>query len=351
MFYLLFSCASLSPYLADPDNNPHPECSPKSNYVAIGRGSDPKSAISDAHRQISEQISSSIESESELISQYSELSVSSGKETDTTATGSEAFTSNILTKSQFKRNDLIKEKISPIEHDSTFYTLSCLNRREASKVLVADLAPQIQRVTQMCDTALDKGSSKDMAAFATVYNQIDKIVEPLIPDLYVVRSLTKRPSSEEVELRAKLSSVEDMATQQRASVSIGLEFSQTDLEEPDQQKIIDGVRLSLESLGLNSSDGSAECEKGLTHHALISAFSNCEKGPVGYMCRPSLKITFKSCASGKRVSIGVEDKKFSGQDYHSSEKALSEAISKSDRPIFVEDFYEELSSIIPLLSN
>ena len=349
MIFLIFSCASLSPYLADPDNNPHPDCGTKANYTAIGRGANPKSAISDAHRQISEQVSSSIESQSEMVSQYSEITVSSGNDVERTAKEIEDFTSNILTKTQFKRNDLIKEEISPTEYKGEFFTLSCLNKREASKVILQDLAPQIQRIEQMCATALEKGNNGDMAAFSTIYNQIDGLVDPLIPDLYVVRSLNKRASSKEQELRAKIGEVGDLATQLRASVSIGLEFSETDLSEPDQQKILDGVRLSLEKIGLNSLDGTQGCEDGLTHHSLISAFSNCEKGPVGYMCRPSLKLTIKSCNNNKRVSIGVEDKKFSGQDYHSSEKALKEAISKSDQPIFVQDFYEELASIIPLL--
>ena len=104
MLFLFLSCVRLSPYLSDPLQNPHPDCASGSHYKAIGQGESPQQAVSDAHRQISEQVSSSIQAESELIKTYVELNVRSKEKLENSSEYSSALRSQILTRTQFKHN-------------------------------------------------------------------------------------------------------------------------------------------------------------------------------------------------------------------------------------------------------
>ncbi len=350
MLAFFLSCATLSPYLAAPAQNPHPSCAPSTHYQGIGKGETPQESISDAHRQISEQISSSIQAERELIKTYTELQVSRGKELKSSSESSSKLRSLILTETHFEHNDLIRDVIAPISYKGTYHTLSCLNKKEATEVILEDLAPALGQLNNICAAAQNHASAGDLEAFATSYQQINPLVGKVIPELYVVRSLNKEASNTEKELRGQLELIENHAAQLRASLSLGLFFDETDLKEADQQQILDALRHSMESLGLNTLDGAEGCGEALSHQVRLSAFSSCEKGPVGHLCQPTLKLTITSCQSNNKSSIGIANKHFSGQDYHSANRALQKALSKADAALFIEDLHRGLASIVPLPS-
>jgi hypothetical protein len=361
MLLLTFlACQKVPGYLSDPLNNPHPDCDPKGNYWAVGLADTPKASIDQAHRAIAEQISSTIQSETELLTQYEEMVRSSNGSSQETSTAKELLNSSIRTETDFEKNDLIREVLPPMQYGEQYQTLSCLNRRETVKAMLNDMEAQMDQLRNLYDAAMDKAQDGNIEAFSSAYNQVPPLIAELAPDFYVIHSLQRRPSSQEQDMRSMRSQLNQTATEIRSDITIGLDFgnasiellegSATDLSEADKQRILDSVRLSLEAVGLSSLTGETECSDGLSHHGKVRFNPNCNRGGMGIICAPSIELRLQNCSSKKLLQIGIEHAKFSGQDFRSAMPALQEAIGKAKPELFVEGIHQKLANAIPLLT-
>jgi len=345
----LFSCgASLPPALENPYQHPHIECDPQQHFWAKGIGDSPQSSINSAHREVSSQIISQIQSQTKIITEYEELVVKSNGITNETSKSKEYLLSEINTKTTFEHNELIRNVIPPQAFNGQYYMLACLNKMETGKVLTTELAPKLDRFSSLYNKAIARQEDGDLAGFSSLYNQAKELSNSIVPELYIIRSVTGKSSRLESIYRRQWSDVTDRATEIRSKITIGLNVQSDEEYDFDPQLIQDVLRKGIEQNGLRVVNA-GECSNNISHLANIALDPNCSPpGTMGIICKPNLEVNLQHCSTDEMLTIGIRHKSFSGQDYYTEKKALRNAINKLLTLDIGELMNQELRNIFPI---
>jgi hypothetical protein len=352
LFVLLISCGTKLPQeLENPYQYPHTDCNPTTHFFSRGIGSSPRAAIDTAHRDVSEQIISQIQSQTHMLTEYEELvTVREGLQT-TNSRSKEYLLSEINTYTSFSHNELIRNLIPPMEYEGKYYMLACLNKEEAGKVLRADLQPKMDHFSSVYSKTLKQYDDGNLSGFTTQYNQLRSLSSDIVPDLYIIRSVTGKVSRSEKKYRSQWNDVDDKANDIRSKTTIGITMNADDVDASTVQSIQDAIRKGFEGNGLNVVDSVDGCTDEISHLANITLQNNCNPpGSMGIICKPSLEIIITHCTTNEGITIGIRDKQLSGQDYYKEEKALSNALKKLDKMNVKQILNQEINGFFPLAS-
>ena len=346
----LFACGTkLPPVLEDPYNNPPEQCKSATHVHAIGIGSSPSESLNSAHEAIAKQIFSKIEAESKSTSEFKKSSTSQGDKVDVSQQATKVLKSQIKISSSFEHNDLIEDKIAPIEKDGNYYSLSCLHKFKAEEVLLGELSPKVQSFQHSVEEALILGNSRDFAGFSSQYAKISKEKELLLTEFYIISSISGRKSQMFIDFENSWMKLDNLATELRTSLLIGLNIEASKIENEQQKIVLNGLRKNLGERGIKVIE-SKSCSKEQSHFVAITELEeNCKELSIGiFHCEPMLSLDIQECISTNNFSVSLQGKYFSGQDGNSIERAFEQALKRMDSDDFRKGFYSELETIIPL---
>lgn len=346
---LLLACGKpLPPELENPYKNPHADCPAETHFSARGIGDDPKSSINDAHRGVAEQIISQIQSQTNMLSEYQELVVSKQGENQTEIASKEYFQAKIQTKSEFSHNELIRDVILPQKFKKEYYTFSCLDKAETGLILEQDLKPSIDQFYSLVDRAKIEYEEGDIAGFSTLFYKVNELHKDIIPDLYIIRSVTGNPSRMDREFRRTWAEISSTATDIRSKMTIGLNLSAEGLDDADQQALRDSFRTSFKGIGLKTITAST-CEEKVSYYASLQVRPNCKYSETTkYFCKPIIDVQLLDCEREEEHQFDLSSKKFSGQDYYKEEEALKKAMRMVEKVNFQEELVTELQAVLPV---
>ena len=346
---LFLACSgSLPPELENPYKNPHAGCPAETHYSSRGIGEDQTTSISDAHRGVAEQIVSQIQSQTNMLSEYQELVVSKEGENKAESSSKEYFQAKIQTKSEFSHNELIKDIIPPQKYKKEYYTLSCLDKAETGTVLEEDLKPNLDQFYSLAEQAKSEFEEGDIAGFSTLYYKANELQKDIVPDLYIIRSVTGYPSRMDREFRSTWKELNDTATGIRSKMTIGLNLEAEDLPDSDRQALKDVFRSSFKAIGLKTLTAEA-CEEKISYYASLQVRPNCKYSETTkYFCKPIVDVRLHDCERDEEHEFDLSSKKFSGQDYYKEEEALKKAMRMIEKVNFQDELVTELQSVLPV---
>ena len=355
---IMMSCGPKLPLeLSNPDQNPHPSCNPNTHIWATGIGETNTAAENNANRSISSQIQSSLQSTTKQTAQTFKTTTDNGQYSQKLIQYEKNLLSTIETTTAFDRNDLIESVISPQSYKDQFYTLRCLNKSKAGKVLSDELAPIMASFMKTAELALsfvdESADPKDhsYAKFTSQFANAVRLRKEILPKLYIIRSITGRPDATSATFENMWKQLVFKGKDIISQSTIALELSSVDLPEEEQLLIHEVIRSSLSKNGLRVIENN-QCEKGITHVAETVVREHCKPPSqtfgAGHMCKPIVTVTVTECSSNFSSVISLSNKSIQGQDFYSKENALRFAVKRMEEIDFVDVFMAELSSVLPL---
>ena len=347
--FLLLACGKpLPPELENPYQFPHAECPAETHFSFRGIGEDEKAAIADSHRGVAEQVTSQIQSQTNMLSEYQELVTSKQGEAKSESSSKEYFQAQIQTRSTFSHNELIKDLIPPQKYKKEYYTLACLDKAETGIVLEADLKPKLDTFYSLAEQANQEYEDGDIAGFSTLFYKATELHKDIIPDLYIIRSVTGNPSIMDRKFREKWSELSGIGTKLRSKITIGLNLNAEGLADADQQALKDTFRSSFKGIGLKTITASA-CEEKISYYASLQVRSNCKYSETTkYFCKPIIDVQLLDCERDEEHNFDLSNKKFSGQDYYKEADALEKAMRMVEKVNFQDELITELQAVLPV---
>ena len=346
---LLSACGpTLPPELENPYQNPHPECNPDTHYMAKGVADSPQGSRAQGKREISEQIQAQLVSETNILTEFQELvTINNGVE-NTSSVSTEELQSTINIQTSFSHVELIKTIVPPQEYKGQFYSLSCLDRAEAGKVLVSEAKDDVDHFLKLGERALELADAGNVAGFSVQFAKAAKLRHNIVPDLYVIRSITGKQSSVERKFRNMWRDLDDRATDIRTGLAVGIQMKTEGIPDLEMQQIRTSIQRGFQDTGLKVLDAEA-CESSMSHVAVVDVQANCgAPGTMGIICKPILQVSLESCSNHEKLTVSLSDKQFQGQDYYSAEKAVHNAYRKLDSISFGQTVSNGLGGSLPL---
>ncbi len=355
---LMLGCGPKLPLeLSNPSQNPHPSCDPKTHLWATGIGETQTAAENNANRSIASQIQSSLQSSTRQTAQTFKTTSDNGKYSTKLVEYEKNLLSVIETSTAFDRNDLIEPVIAPQSYKSQFYTLRCLNKSKAGKVLGDELEPVMNSFMKTAELALSfvdeatDPTDHNYAKFTSQFASAVRLRKDILPKLYIIRSITGRPDPRAATFNNTWTELVFKGKEIISQSTIGLDLSSAELPEEEQLLIHEVIRRSLADNGLRVVE-QKQCVKGITHVAETVVREHCKPPSqtfgVGHMCKPIVTVTVTECSSNFSSVISLSHKSIQGQDYHSKENAVKFAVKRMEEVDFVDTFTTELSSVLPL---
>ena len=184
---LILACGTkLPPELENPQHPPV-QCPSNTHYWSKGVAETRTTSIDRAHRDISAQISSQLQSQTSTLNEYTNWVTNDGEKN---SSSTQKMISEIQTQTSFSHNELIRDVIPPLEHKGQFYTLSCLDKKEAGEVLTEEISADVEHFLNIAEKAISLHKKSDISGFSTQYNKASKLRLKLVPKLYIIRSIT-----------------------------------------------------------------------------------------------------------------------------------------------------------------
>jgi len=359
LLLLLFSCGPKAPLeLVNPYENPHPSCDPNTHFFAKGIGNTPDEAIANGKQGISSQIASDLKATTSQRSNTIRSSVTQGKYEERMVAYEKQLVSNIQSSTSFQYADLMKIVIPPQEIEQQMHTLLCLNRSEAAGVILHEIESDLKAFETIVANAMKiigepytPVQKENIAGFTTLFNKAMGLHKKLHTDLYTIQSLLGGLDPQQQAFDQQWIMIKNRAIEVVQATVIALSLHSLEVNPDEQLLVQEVIRSSMSDTGLRIIDGNV-CNATTTHVANVELFDHCKTPQqtfgMGYMCTPILKIQVTECISNIPTTISLSDKKIKGQDYYTSEKALSTALKKLDGESFMDLFAQELGAVIPL---
>lgn len=359
LFILCYGCGpKLAPELAAPDTNIHPSCPHDTHMWSVGMADGPEAAI----RLAKENISSAIQSDlqvtiSSVMRDFERLVIRDGATTQLVE--SEELAESIYSsQTEFSHAELMEVIISPTPYNNQYYTLVCLNRKNAVDVLMDDVQPNIARFTKYAELADKAYQEKRIKDFADNFSRATEMRERLIGELGQVRTLMGRKSNTEREIAQLWMQIQEQSIELIESIEVGVTFvksKQHTLDIGDQSILEENVRIWLTEFGLQVNSATV-CQNGLADYIMeVTYVSNCGWQPISNMllCKPELSIAARDCVTQKPHNMKVLVDGWVGSSFDRNEsKALHNAFleMKKDKhaEAFRDELYKSLRRVFPL---
>ena len=334
--------APLSRYYLEPDTHPPQACPARTHLVGLGSSKDGAAAAEQlARADVSRKIALQLEAESRSEQQESVVSAGGTR----SVTSSEQRAQLVRETTSFAHAELAKRLVPPEENGGLTYVLVCLSRAEAAERLLEDLRPQSERVRAAESRTRAAVASKDRAAFAGGWRELQGLWLEARPQLLQVRALVGKSRLEQDWDRARDEFAAE-AEAQRKKLSFRLDVQGGDLPDDVRSSMADVFGKALTRLG--PVRGTGACAAGGGELAVtVAARSNCRRGSLGHVCKPDFFLRVEDC-SGKaapaEANLGASD--LNGADPSDPQRALRRALG----PLTPERAHSELKAVVSTLA-
>ncbi len=338
---------ALPPHLADPANNPPPEC-PKERFLSgVGVSSqDRGDAESRAQEALSKQLGDAISVETE---EFSKLVAQNGV--------LESDRREILR--VLHKPAQLSERVGrlvrvspPVSSGGNLYVVACLEKRAASHAIKTNLASSLREFDSWAEQAERAFGANDRPAFSSAREHAARLVAEMSPELLQLRVLDGGGSGGlDGQVAARWQSIVDHATRMVSKVRFAVHLIPTERVQPYADRLSEVFIEALKGMGrevhLSEQCGSSKEDTYLLE--VQADADDCAFGSLGYTCHALIDVGAVECSSGRRVTRAqLPRANLSGMDYHSADAALRNLVKNLEPAVVRKQLRTALAGEIPV---
>ncbi|MGZ6142444.1 MAG: hypothetical protein ACXWLM_03845 [Myxococcales bacterium] len=260
---------------------------PRSRYITgPGLGSTAEAADQEAKKNVTIQISASLQSETSSFQQY----------TSKTGDTAERVTSKVSVRSNFDRADLIRI-VDRQQQGDTFYAYAALDRAATDRELANAASADLASFMAAAESAKKARAEQDTGVFSTAASEAAHVRPRLDSSFIVRRAVAGRPAPEEsgyVGLRNELLTLLEQARSRRV---VGVV-----LKNAGNGHLADFTVNAVKHLGLRPD--TASCQKRDKRELTdateleVAPEENCSEGSLGERCEVTVHVSALACSGG-----------------------------------------------------